>query len=303
MLPARVDAMDPVPRPVVPPGAGRAPVLREIVLNNGAAMPVLGFGTYQLPAERAAQLVGSAFEAGYRHVDTAAMYGNEGGVGAAVREATAGAGDFRLDREDVFITTKLWNDRHDDARAAFAESRDALGLTTVDQYLIHWPQPAADRYVHAWRQLEDLYHEGAVRSIGVSNFTVAQLERLLAQTTVVPAVNQVELHPYRQQDDLLAFHAAHGIATVAWSPLGRGACLHDAELASIAGPLGVSIAQVILRWHLQRGCVVIPKASSEERIRTNGDLFSFRLDDEAMRRIAALDRGRDRRDPDRESVR
>ncbi|OMH37237.1 aldo/keto reductase [Tersicoccus sp. Bi-70] len=278
------------------------PVTREITLNNGVRMPTVGFGTFQVPAEHTAELVGSAFEAGYRHVDTAALYRNEAGVGAAVREATSEVGDFRLDREDVFVTTKLWNDRHDDARAALVQSRDALGLTTVDQYLIHWPVPSADRYVHAWRQLESLYHEGAVRSIGVSNFTVAQLERLLAETDVVPAVNQVELHPYLQQDELLAFHAAHRIATVAWSPLGRGACLHDAELASIAGPLGVSIAQLILRWHLQRGSVVIPKASSRARIEQNVDLFSFRLDDETMQRIAALDRS-ERGGPDPESVR
>ncbi|GGC82782.1 oxidoreductase [Tersicoccus solisilvae] len=271
------------------------------MLNNGVTMPTVGFGTYQVPPERAAELVGLALEAGYRHVDTAALYRNEAGVGAAVREAAAEAGDLRLRREDVFVTTKLWNDRHDDARAAFARSRETLGLTTVDQYLIHWPVPSADRYVHAWRQLEALYHEGAVRSIGVSNFTVGQLERLLAETDVIPAVNQVELHPYLQQDDLLAFHAAHGIVTVAWSPLGRGACLHDAELASIAGPLGVSIAQLILRWHLQRGTVVIPKASSAERIAQNVDLFSFRLDDETMARIAALDRG-DRGGPDPEQM-
>ncbi|MEH0110842.1 aldo/keto reductase [Tersicoccus sp. MR15.9] len=284
--------------PAIPPAA----VTREITLNNGVQMPTVGFGTFQIPAERTAELVGEALETGYRHVDTAALYRNEAGVGAAVREAVSEEGDFRLDLEDVFVTTKLWNDRHDDARAAFAQSRAALGLSTVDQYLIHWPVPSADRYVHAWRQLEGLYHEGAVRSIGVSNFTVPQLERLLAETDVVPAVNQVELHPYLQQDELLAFHAAHGIATVAWSPLGRGACLHDAQLAAIAGPLGVSIAQLILRWHLQRGSVVIPKASSPARIAQNIDLFSFRLDDETMDRIAGLDRG-ERGGPDPETVR
>ncbi|WP_125616649.1 aldo/keto reductase [Specibacter cremeus] len=261
----------------------------KVSLNNGVRIDQLGFGVYKVAAEDSTALVGTALDAGYRLVDTAALYDNEEGVGRAVRDAVAGG----LDREDVFVTSKVWNDRHgfDSTLAAFDESMDRLGLDYLDLYLIHWPCPERDLYIPTYRALERLYHEGRVRAIGVSNFEPAHLERLLDATEVVPAVNQVELHPWLQQDRLRARHAELGIHTQAWSPLARGKLLADPVLASIAARHDRSVAQVVLRWHVQLGNLVIPKASSAARIRENLAVFDFALDDAELAAIAALDRG------------
>lgn len=262
-----------------------------LTLNNGVAIAQLGFGVYKVPAAECAALVSEALEAGYRSIDTAAFYDNEEGVGAAVRQATSGGA---LRREDIFVATKVWNDRHgyDSTLAAFDESLRRLGMDYVDLYLIHWPCPQRNQFVETYRALEKLYRDGRVRAIGVCNFEPAHLRRLLEETDVVPAVNQVELHPWLQQHELRAFHGEHGIRTEAWSPLARGQLLHDPVLERIAAGLGRSVAQVVLRWHLQLGNIAIPKASSPERIRQNRDIFDFELDDGAMALIGGLDRGR-----------
>jgi 2,5-diketo-D-gluconate reductase A len=265
-----------------------------IALNNGVSMPQLGFGLYKVALSDSTGLALEALESGYRSLDTAAMYGNEEGVGAAVRLATEGdAGDLQLRREDVFVTTKIWNDSHghDAALAAFDKSRERLGLDYVDLLLIHWPCPQQDLYVETYRALEQLYHRGLVRAIGVSNFQPEHLKRVLAECEVVPAVNQIELHPWLQQHELRNLHAAHGIATEAWSPLARGALLSDPVLLDLAAGLRRSVAQVALRWQLQLGHIAIPKASSGPRLRENLRLFDFELDDAAMTAIAGLDRG------------
>jgi 2,5-diketo-D-gluconate reductase A len=227
-----------------------------------------------------------AFEAGYRHVDTAQMYRNEREVG----EAVAASG---LPRDELFVTTKLNNAFHarDDALAAFDRSLEELGLERVDLFLIHWPLPAQDRYVEAWAALEEIYASGRARAIGVSNFQPHHLRRVLAEGTVVPAVNQVEVHPYLAQDELRAFDAEHGIVTEAWSPLGRGSVLADPVIGEVARRHGRTPAQVVLRWHLQRGDVVFPKSATPERIVENAQLFDFELPTEDMAEISALDRG------------
>ncbi|MFJ6392318.1 aldo/keto reductase [Streptomyces sp. NPDC091972] len=249
-------------------------------------MPQLGFGVFQVPDEETTRAVADALAAGYRSIDTAAIYGNERGVGRAL--AASG-----LPREDLFITTKLWNDDQgkDNALAAFGASLDKLGLEYVDLYLIHWPAPARDRYVETYQVLEEILTSGRTRAIGVSNFRVPDLRRLQERTGVTPAVNQIELHPALQQNELRAFHAEHGIATEAWSPLAQGAVLEDEPIVRIAGSHGVSPAQVVLRWHLQTGNVVIPKSVTPERIRQNLDVFGFELSDADMDAIAGLDRG------------
>ncbi|MFP3713794.1 aldo/keto reductase [Puerhibacterium sp. TATVAM-FAB25] len=258
----------------------------SIDLNNGVAIPQLGFGTYKLPPADTRDLVLRAFEAGYRHVDTAQMYRNEREVG----EAVAASG---LPRDELFVTTKLNNafHAHDDALAAFDRSLEALGLQRVDLFLVHWPLPAQGRYTEAWAALEEIYASGRARAIGVSNFQPHHLRRVLAEGTVVPAVNQVEVHPYLAQDEVRAFGAEHGIVTEAWSPLGRGAVLGDPVIAEVARRHGRTPAQVVLRWHLQRGDVVFPKSATPERIVENAQLFDFELPADDMVAISALDRG------------
>src|SRR5271165_6015252 len=263
---------------------GPSPTVPTRPLNNGVEIPQLGFGVFQIPPAAVAEAVGTALLAGYRLVDTAAAYGNEEGVGAAI--ATSG-----LTRDELFVTTKLWNTDHgaDRARAAFEESRRRLGLDVVELYLIHWPVPRRDRFVETWRALEEILGRGAVRAIGVSNFRVPDLERLLEETEVVPAVNQIELHPGFPQDELRAFHAEHGIVTEAWSPLGQGGGLLEAPaLLEIARAHGRTPAQVVIRWHVQLGNVVIPKSVTPERIRSNLDVFDFALDDAEMAALVAL---------------
>jgi 2,5-diketo-D-gluconate reductase A len=255
-------------------------------LNDGNRMPQLGFGVFQVPAEETAEAVTHALKTGYRLLDTAAAYRNEEGV----RDALQTSG---LDREDVFITTKLFNTEHrrEQARRAFEESLSKLGGDYIDLYLIHWPVPSQDLYVEAWETLCALREEGRVRSIGVSNFQVAHLERIIDATGVVPVVNQIELHPRLQQPELRRFHAEHRIATEAWSPLGQGELLDDPVIEAIASEHGRTPAQVVLRWHLQLGNVVIPKSVTPARIEENFRVFDFELGDEEMARLAELDRG------------
>ncbi|PSS45142.1 oxidoreductase [Arthrobacter woluwensis] len=261
----------------------------SVALNNGVLIPQLGFGLYKVPGEDVANLVPAAVDAGYRHFDTAAMYGNELALGRALG---AQLEDGSLSREDFFITSKVWNDQqgYDATLRSFDDSMIALGLDVLDLYLIHWPVAGRGLYLETYRALETLYREGRVRAIGVSNFQVDHLERVLEERDVVPAVNQVELHPWLQQRELRAFHARHGITTEAWSPLARGALLDDSVLADVAAKHGRSVAQIALRWQIQEGIVVFPKASSAERIRQNADLFGFSLDQEDLDWIAGLDR-------------
>ena len=259
----------------------------NITLNNGALIPQLGFGVYQVPPEEAAQAVTSALDAGYRSIDTAALYGNEEGVGKAIAESS-------VRREDLFVTTKLWNDRqgYDEAQRAFDESLSKLGLDYVDLYLIHWPAPAQDAYVDTWKAFEKLQSDGRAKSIGVSNFQIPHLRRLFEETDTVPSVNQIELHPNLQQGDLRSFHNEHGITTEAWSPLGQGkGLLEDTTLASMAEKYGKSPAQIVLRWHLQLGNVVIPKSATPSRVRENIDVFNFELADDDLAVIASLETG------------
>ncbi|MFB7288635.1 aldo/keto reductase [Actinacidiphila glaucinigra] len=257
-----------------------------ITLNNGVAMPQLGFGVFQVPDADTAAAVTSALESGYRSIDTAAIYGNEAGVGQALSASGVA-------RDELFVTTKLWNgdQGYDSTLAAFDASLAKLGLDHVDLYLIHWPAPARDTYLDTWRAFEKIHAEGRARAIGVSNFQPAHLQRLIDSSDVVPAVNQVELHPQLQQAELRAFHARHGIATEAWSPLAQGAVLRDPVVTGIADRLGRTPAQVILRWHLQLGNVVIPKSVTPERIRQNIDVFDFALSDADIAAITALDSG------------
>ena len=271
------------------PAAVIAPALQPTVtLNNGAVIPQLGFGVWQVPDDEAEKAVSIALEVGYRSIDTAKVYGNERGVGRAIKAAG-------LAREELFVTTKLWNGEHDydAALRAFDTSMDNLGLDVVDLYLIHWPVPAQDKYVDAWRALQKVYADGRARAIGVSNFTVPALQRLIDETDVVPALNQIELSPQLQQRELRTFHTVHGIATESWSPLGSGhGLLELPELAQVAARYGRSPAQVVLRWHLQNGLVVIPKSVTPSRIAENLDVLDFDLDDDAMSAIDALDAGR-----------
>jgi 2,5-diketo-D-gluconate reductase A len=255
-----------------------------ITLNNGSVMPQLGFGVWQVPDDEAASAVGTALDAGYRSIDTAAIYENERGTGQGI--ASSG-----LPRDELFVTTKLWNAEqgHDSTLRAFDASLDRLGLEYVDLYLIHWPMPGVDKYVDTWKAFEKIHSEGRARAIGVSNFHPAHLQRLFDETGTVPAVNQIELHPRLQQSGPRAFHAEHGIATEAWSPLGQGgALLREPELTAVAGKYGKTAAQVVLRWHVQIGNVVIPKSVTPSRIRENIDVFDFELDEEDMAVLAGL---------------
>ncbi|MFF7333028.1 aldo/keto reductase [Streptomyces sp. NPDC008150] len=259
-----------------------------IILNNGVEMPQLGFGVWQVPDDEAERAVATALEAGYRSIDTAAIYGNEQGTGKAV--AASG-----VPREELFVTTKLWNadHGHDATLRAFDTSLSKLGLDYVDLYLIHWPMPGKGNAVDSYKAFEKLHADGRVRAIGVSNFLPEHLERLIAETSVIPAVNQIELHPHLQQHAAREYHAEQGIATEAWSPLGSGKGLLEVPaLVAIARKHGRTPAQVVLRWHVQLGNVVIPKSVTPSRIRENIEVFDFSLDEEDLAAISALNEDR-----------
>ena len=266
------------------------PPIPALTLNNGHAIPQLGFGVFQVPPDQVIEPVETALEAGYRLIDTAAAYGNEDGVGKAL--ANSG-----INRDELFVTTKLWNADHgfDSALRAFDTSLSKLGLDVVDLYLIHWPTPGRGDFVETWKALEKIYAEGRARSIGVSNFTIHHLNRLRSEATVVPAVNQIELHPRFPQDELRAYHREHQIATEAWSPIGQGqGLLDDPTVKTVADAHGKSPAQVVLRWHLQlggSGHVVIPKSVTPQRIRENLEVFDFELDDGEMAVLSSLSGG------------
>ncbi len=263
-------------------------------LNDGNTIPQLGLGVYKVDDSIAADVVTTAIDAGYRHLDTATLYANEQAVGEGIRRSG-------VDPGELFVTTKVWNEDHgfDSTLRAFDRSMELLGLDILDLYLIHWPAPTQNRYVETWRALERLKADGRVRSIGVSNFHPHHLERLFAETDIVPAVNQIELHPWLPQTASRAFHDEHGIVTEAWSPLARGGILANPVLDGIAAKHNVSVAQAVIRWHLQQGIVVIPKSATASRIVENIDVFGFDLDDADFAQIATLESGeRTGRDPD-----
>jgi 2,5-diketo-D-gluconate reductase A len=259
-----------------------------IELNDGALIPQLGFGVFQIDPEETAAAVKTALEIGYRHIDTAEMYGNEQGVGQGIRDAG-------LDRADVFITSKLNNGFHkpDDARRAFEDTLSALESDYVDLFLIHWPLPTlyGGDFVSTWNVLEEFARQGRARSIGVSNFQSAHLDRLAAESDTIPAVNQIEVHPYFTNEEVRAYGRDHGIATEAWSPIAQGKVLDDPVIERIADAAGRSPAQVVLRWHIQRGDIVFPKSVSPDRMRSNFALFDFELDNSDMDAMSALDQG------------
>jgi 2,5-diketo-D-gluconate reductase A len=256
-----------------------------IALNDGNSIPQLGYGVFKVPAADTERAVSEALELGYRHIDTAAIYGNEEGVGAAI--ATSG-----IPRDDLYVTTKLWNDRHDgdEPHQAIAESLERLGLERVDLYLVHWPTPAHDNYVHAWEKMIEIRAAGFTRSIGVSNHLVPHLERIVAATGVVPAVNQIELHPAYQQRDITEWAAANGVAIESWGPLGQGKYdLFGAEpVAGAATAHGKTPAQVVIRWHLQKGFIVFPKSVKRERLQENLDVLDFELSADEVASIDAM---------------
>lgn len=257
-----------------------------VVLNNGIEIPQLGFGVWRVPSADTQRVVELALEAGYRHVDTAKLYGNEDGVGAAVRASG-------LDRDEVFVTSKVWNDDqgYEPTLRAFDATMRALGFDVLDLYLIHWPVPSRGLAADTWRAMEELYHDGRVRAIGVSNFHAHHLEELMRGAEVTPAVNQVELHPYHQQRDLRAVDDRLGIATEAWSPLAKGReLLQDPMVGTIASRHDRTPAQVVLRWHLQHGTIVIPKSVTPARIQENFDVFDFELGPDEILAINGIDR-------------
>ncbi|MGG7464831.1 aldo/keto reductase [Plantibacter sp. YIM 135347] len=266
------------------PTTTSAPDVPTLTLNNGVTIPQLGFGVFQVPDDETTAAVASALDAGYRSIDTAAIYGNERGTGRAIAESG-------IARDELFVTTKLWNDAqgYDSTLRAFDESAEKLGLDTIDLYLIHWPAPAKDLYLDTWRAFERLYADGRVRAIGVSNFEPEHLQRILDLGGTVPAVNQVEAHPNLQQRAVQAFGAEHGVLTEAWSPLAQGGLLHDATITGIANRVGATPAQVILRWHLDHGRIVIPKSVTPARIRENLASVDVRLTADDIAAIDALD--------------
>lgn len=264
----------------------------DITLNDGNTIPQLGFGVFQIKSEDTVKAVYEALEIGYRHIDTAEMYGNEKEVGEAVRASG-------LDREEVFVTSKLNNSFHEpqDAREAFDRTLSDLGFDYVDLFLIHWPLPTLYNgdYVSTWRTLEEFQRDGRARSIGVSNFQIEHLKLLAAETDTVPAVNQIEVHPYFTNEAVRAYGREHGIVTEAWSPIAQGGVLEDATITRIAGKVGKTPAQVVLRWHIQRGDIVFPKSVTPSRMRENFELFDFELEPGDMEEITALDRGEEGR--------
>jgi 2,5-diketo-D-gluconate reductase A len=256
-----------------------------ITLNNGVEIPQLGFGVFQIPPEETKQATLTALEVGYRHIDTAEMYGNEEGVGQAVRESG-------IDRSEIFVTSKLNNGFHapEDALAAFDVTLGTLGIEYVDLFLMHWPLPGVGDFVETWKAMEQMYDGGKVRAIGVSNFKQHHLNRLLAESTVIPAVNQIEIHPYLTQDDMREFDRDHQIATEAWSPIAQGKVLGDPVIERIARRVEKTPAQVVLRWHIQRGDIVFPKSVTRDRVQENFELFDFELSDADQSDISALNR-------------
>ena len=267
--------------------AGATDRVPNVTLRPEVEIPQLGYGVFQVPPKETEVAVARALQAGYRHIDTAAAYKNEGAVGQAIHASG-------IPREEIFVTTKCFNDDHgkDKAKKAFKASLERLELEHIDLYLIHWPVPAHDLYVETWQAFVELQAEGLVRAIGVSNFQPEHLERIVAETGVVPAINQVELHPYFQQVGLRREHDELGIVTEAWSPLGQGLELEDSEIVAIAQAHGKTPAQAIIRWHLQLGNVVIPKSVTPERIQENFDVFDFELSADEMEAIRELDAGR-----------
>lgn len=265
----------------------------RLILNNGIEIPQLGYGVFKVPPDETRQAVLTALDVGYRHVDTAAAYGNEKAVGEAVRASG-------LDRDAVFVTTKLWSSDqgYDSTLRAFDLSMEQLGFDVLDVYLIHWPAPGRDLYLETWRAMEKLYLDGRIRAIGVSNFQPEHLRRLCDKSEVVPVLNQVELHPYLQQNDVRRTHEELGVLTEAWSPLARGgALLADEVVTGLADKHGRTPAQVVLRWHIELNNVVIPKSVTPSRMEENFRLFDFSLDDEDIAALARLDRG-ERTGPD-----
>ena len=258
----------------------------HVTLNNGIEIPHLGFGVYQVKPAETKDATLAALEVGYRHIDTAQMYRNEKGVGEAVRASG-------LDRADIFVTSKLNNGfhAHDDALEAFDESLETLGLDYLDLFLIHWPLPGIDvDFVETWGALEEIYASGRAKAIGVSNFQPSHLRRVVAEGQVVPAVNQIEIHPYLTQDEARAANAEHGVATEAWSPIAQGLVLDDPVVTGLATAHGKTPAQVVLRWHIQRGDIVFPKSVTRSRVEENFDLFDFELSDGDMGVISALNK-------------
>ena len=257
----------------------------DITLNNGVRIPQLGFGTFQIKPVDTAQATLTALEAGYRHIDTAEMYGNEKEVGQAIRQSG-------LDRADVFVTSKLNNGYHarDAALKAFDQTLADLGFDHLDLFLIHWPLPGVGDYVETWRAMEEIYQSGRAKAVGVSNFQIAHLQRLFDETGLIPAVNQIEVHPFLTQEPLRAFGTEHGVVTEAWSPIARGKVVEDATIKEVAERVGRTPAQVTLRWHLQRGDVVFPKSTRSERITENFNLFDFELSAQDMAAMSSLNR-------------
>jgi 2,5-diketo-D-gluconate reductase A len=264
----------------------QATSIPAVTLHDGVEIPQLGFGVFQVPPDDTQQAVEEALEVGYRHIDTAAAYRNERGVGAAISAAG-------IPRDEIFVTTKLWNSQqgYESTLGAFEKSLARLGLDRADLYLIHWPVPTEGRALDTWRAFERIHEEGRSRTIGVSNFRIEDLEQLEREADVLPTVNQIELHPHLQQTELRAWHLEHRIATEAWSPLAQGDLLVNETIASVAARHDRTPAQAILRWHLQLGNVVIPKSVTPARIRENFELFDFELTDDDMTEIAALDVG------------
>lgn len=258
----------------------------QLTLNNGQQIPQLGLGVYKVNQDIAVQLVGTALELGYRRIDTAALYDNEQEVGAAIRKSG-------IDREEIYVTTKIWNNRqgYHESKEAIEESLERLNIGYLDMLMIHWPAPKQNKFVETWRAFEEMLESGKVRGIGLANFNIHHLETMLASATVVPAINQVELNPTFQQPELRAFNSAHGIATEAWAPLGRAKILDHPTLVQLAGAHNKTAAQVVIRWHLQIGNLVIPKSSNPDRLAENLNVFDFALSQTDMDLIADMDTG------------